>query len=113
MTVMTERGEMEAQAKVTNRIRPMQIGGRTVHQISMPWHWGTLTHLRAGRHGRLAQRPGGAVGRPEHLDRGQDVLVQRQGRSPRAADDGAALRTRRSVRSRADEEHEAEQPDKL
>jgi formate dehydrogenase major subunit len=42
MCVMTARGEIEARAKVTHRIRPLEIGGRTVHQISMPWHWGTF-----------------------------------------------------------------------
>ena len=42
MCVVTERGEIEARAKVTHRIRPLKIDGRTIHQISMPWHWGTF-----------------------------------------------------------------------
>jgi formate dehydrogenase major subunit len=41
MTVMTERGEIEARAKVTARIQPLRMGDDVVHQISMPWHWGT------------------------------------------------------------------------
>jgi formate dehydrogenase major subunit len=42
MCVETARGEIEARAKVTHRMRPLQIGGGTLHQISMPWHWGTF-----------------------------------------------------------------------
>jgi formate dehydrogenase major subunit len=41
ITVTTERGEIEARAAVTNRIRPMRLGDRVVHQICMPWHWGS------------------------------------------------------------------------
>jgi formate dehydrogenase major subunit len=43
MTVYTERGEIEARAKVTNRIRPLTVADRVVHQISLPWHWGNYT----------------------------------------------------------------------
>jgi formate dehydrogenase major subunit len=43
MCIETERGIIEARAKVTHRIRPLQIDGRTLHQISLPWHWGTYT----------------------------------------------------------------------
>ena len=41
MVIETERGEIEARAKVTRRVRPLRIDGRIVHQISLPWHWGT------------------------------------------------------------------------
>ena len=40
MTIVTERAEIEARAKVTERIRPLVIDGRTVHQVALPWHWG-------------------------------------------------------------------------
>jgi formate dehydrogenase major subunit len=40
MTIETERGEIEARANVTPRIRPLKIGGRVVHQVCLPWHWG-------------------------------------------------------------------------
>ena len=40
MVIETERGEIEARAKVTPRIRPLKLEGRMVHQIAMPWHWG-------------------------------------------------------------------------
>ena len=49
MTIVTERAEIEARAKVTDRMRPLVIGSkppRVVHQIGLPWHWGYagLTH---------------------------------------------------------------------
>ena len=34
------RGEIEVKALVTERIRPLTIGGRTVHHIGMPWVFG-------------------------------------------------------------------------
>jgi formate dehydrogenase major subunit len=38
--VLTPRGEIEAKALVTARMRPMQIAGRTIHHVGLPWHWG-------------------------------------------------------------------------
>ena len=40
MTIVTERAEIEARAKVTERIRPLTIDGQRVHQVALPWHWG-------------------------------------------------------------------------
>src|SRR4051794_14016059 len=40
MTIVTARAEIEARAKVTERIRPLVIDGRTIHQVALPWHWG-------------------------------------------------------------------------
>jgi formate dehydrogenase major subunit len=40
MVVMTQRGEIEARARVTDRIRPLRVAGRTVHHVALPWHWG-------------------------------------------------------------------------
>jgi len=40
MVVETARGEIEARAKVTERMRPLRLGDRTIHQIALPWHWG-------------------------------------------------------------------------
>lgn len=34
---------IEARVLVTDRFTPLQIGGRTVHQIGMPFHWGNGT----------------------------------------------------------------------
>jgi formate dehydrogenase major subunit len=40
MVVETARGEIEARAKVTERMRPLRLGDRVIHQIALPWHWG-------------------------------------------------------------------------
>ena len=48
MTVSTARGEIEGRACVTHRVKPLQLGERTVHQISAPWHWGTYASSELG-----------------------------------------------------------------
>ena len=48
MVIATERGEIEARAKVTRRVGPLRIDGGLVHQISVPWHWGTYTTSEQG-----------------------------------------------------------------
>ena len=40
MVISTARGDIEARAVVTPRMRPLQIDGRTVHQVALPFHWG-------------------------------------------------------------------------
>ena len=42
----TLRGEIEARAMVTERMRPFEIGGRTVHQVGMPWVFGWEGYAR-------------------------------------------------------------------
>ncbi len=40
-TITTARGEIEARVLVTARISPLRLRGRTVHQIGLPYHWGS------------------------------------------------------------------------
>ncbi|MBI5419039.1 MAG: hypothetical protein HZA60_03020 [Deltaproteobacteria bacterium] len=40
VTIRTARGEVQARALVTRRMRLFTIAGRTVHEIGLPWHWG-------------------------------------------------------------------------
>jgi formate dehydrogenase major subunit len=40
LSVITPRSKIRAKALVTRRIRPFVIGGKTVHHVGMPWHWG-------------------------------------------------------------------------
>ena len=40
MTIATERAEIEARARVTDRIRPLRVNGEVLHQVALPWHWG-------------------------------------------------------------------------
>jgi formate dehydrogenase major subunit len=40
--ISSPRGAIRAKALVTRRLRPLTVGGRTVHQVGMPWHWGYM-----------------------------------------------------------------------
>src|SRR5579885_1445610 len=48
VTVSTLRGAVEARALVTERLQPLVIAGRTVHQVGMPWHFGFGGLARGG-----------------------------------------------------------------
>lgn len=40
VTLSTLRGQVEARALVTERLQPLPIHGKALHQIGMPWHFG-------------------------------------------------------------------------
>jgi formate dehydrogenase major subunit len=40
LVAWNKRAAIEARAMVTRRVRPLQVEGRTVHQIAIPFHWG-------------------------------------------------------------------------
>lgn len=39
-TIVTSRASIEARVLVTERMTPLEIDGRTLHQVGLPWHWG-------------------------------------------------------------------------
>jgi formate dehydrogenase major subunit len=39
-TIVTARAAIEARVMVTDRLRPLTIDGRVVHQVGLPFHWG-------------------------------------------------------------------------
>jgi formate dehydrogenase major subunit len=39
-TIVSSRAAIEARVMVTERIKPLAIGDRVVHQIGLPYHWG-------------------------------------------------------------------------
>ncbi len=39
-TIVTARAAIEARVLVTERMRPLRLADRTVHQIGLPYHWG-------------------------------------------------------------------------
>ena len=45
-TIATARGVIEARVLVTDRMTPLRVHGRTVHQIGMPFHWGANGHAK-------------------------------------------------------------------
>jgi formate dehydrogenase major subunit len=85
-TIVTARSAIEARVMVTERIRPLRVGGRTVHQVGLPWHWG-----------QNGLTTGDAANELTHLSLDPNVRIQedkafacdiRPGRRPR----GPALR---------------------
>ena len=40
VTITTPRHQIRAKALVTDRIGVMTIGGRKIHHVGLPWHWG-------------------------------------------------------------------------
>jgi formate dehydrogenase major subunit len=40
-TIVTTRAAIEARVMVTERLTPLQVQGRTVHQVGLPYHWGS------------------------------------------------------------------------
>jgi formate dehydrogenase major subunit len=45
--VESKRGQVRVKAAVTKRFKPFNLGGRTVHEVGLPWHWG-YTGLSTG-----------------------------------------------------------------
>jgi formate dehydrogenase major subunit len=40
-TIVTTRSAIEARVLVTDRMRPVHVDGRRMHQVGLPYHWGT------------------------------------------------------------------------
>ena len=40
-TIVTPRSAIEARVMVTDRLGTLQVGGRPIHQIGLPYHWGS------------------------------------------------------------------------
>jgi formate dehydrogenase major subunit len=40
-TISTSRSQIEARVLVTERVRPLRVERRVVHQIGLPYHWGS------------------------------------------------------------------------
>jgi formate dehydrogenase major subunit len=95
-TIVSPRAAIEARVLVTDRMRPLRIDGRTVHQVGLPYHWGTR-----------GLTTGGAANDLTHMSLDPNVHIQevkaltcdiRPGRRPR----GAALpKFVRDLRERA------------
>jgi formate dehydrogenase major subunit len=39
-TIISARSAIEAKVLITQRMKPLAVGGHTVHQIGLPYHWG-------------------------------------------------------------------------
>jgi formate dehydrogenase major subunit len=39
-TIVTARAAIEARVMVTDRVAPLTVDGRVIHQVGLPYHWG-------------------------------------------------------------------------
>jgi formate dehydrogenase major subunit len=39
-TIISARSAIEARVMVTDRVVPLTVGGRRIHQVGLPYHWG-------------------------------------------------------------------------
>jgi len=53
-TIVTARGAIEARVLVTERITPLTVQGRTLHQIGLPYHWGPNGYTQGDAANELA-----------------------------------------------------------
>ncbi len=53
-TIVTARAAIEARVLVTERITPLTVQGRTLHQIGLPYHWGPNGYTRGDAANELA-----------------------------------------------------------
>ncbi|MFC5745188.1 formate dehydrogenase [Actinomadura rugatobispora] len=53
-TIVTARNAIEARVLVTDRIAPLRVQGRTVHQIGLPFHWGPNGYSKGDAANELA-----------------------------------------------------------
>jgi formate dehydrogenase major subunit len=83
MTVVTLRAAIEARVMVTERMKPLKVDGREVHQVGLPYHWGSRGYAKGDSANdllSLALDPNVHIG--EYKAQTCDV---RPGRRPRGA----------------------------
>jgi formate dehydrogenase major subunit len=39
-TISSSRTAIEARVLITDRLKPLRVQGRSVHQVGLPYHWG-------------------------------------------------------------------------
>jgi formate dehydrogenase major subunit len=83
-TLVSARGAIEARVMVTDRMTPLQIEGRTIHQIGMPYHWGANGYAKGDSMNELSSM---ALDPSSHIQEVKALSVDiRPGRRPRGAE---------------------------
>ncbi len=81
--IVSARGVVEARVMVTDRMTPLQVEGRTVHQIGMPYHWGPNGYARGDSMNELSAM---SLDPSSHIQEVKVLTVDVQpGRRPRGA----------------------------
>jgi formate dehydrogenase major subunit len=80
-TIVSARGAVEARVMVTDRMTPLKVDGRTLHQIGMPYHWGPNGIARGDSMNELSSM---ALDPSSHIQEVKALSVDVQpGRRPR------------------------------
>jgi formate dehydrogenase major subunit len=83
-TLVSARGVVEARVMVTDRMTPLHLDGRVVHQIGVPYHWGPNGYARGDSLNELASM---ALDPSSHIQEVKALTVDiRPGRRPRGAE---------------------------
>ncbi len=83
-TIITARNAIEARVLVTERITPLRVHGRTLHQVGLPWHWGPNGYTTGDAANELAHL---ALDPNVHIQEVKAMACDvRPGRRPRGAD---------------------------
>ncbi len=107
-TVVTARNAVEARVMVTERIRPLTVHGRTVHQIGLPFHWGpngVVTGDAANELVGIALDPNAHIQEDKALT--ADIRPGRRPRGPELRQLVAAYRERAGITERTGREERA------
>ena len=92
-TIVSARGVVEARVMVTDRMTPLRVEGRTVHQIGMPYHWGPNGYARGDSMNELSAM---SLDPSSHIQEVKVLTVDVQpGRRPRGPGREALVRAYR------------------
>jgi formate dehydrogenase major subunit len=82
-TLVSARNAIEARVLVTDRMTPLQVDGRTIHQIGMPYHWGPNGYATGDAMNELSSM---ALDPSSHIQEVKALTIDvRPGRRPRGS----------------------------
>jgi formate dehydrogenase major subunit len=83
-TIITARSAIEARILVTERMQPLEVQGRILHQVGLPWHWGPNGYTTGDAANELAHL---ALDPNVHIQEVKAMACDiRPGRRPRGPD---------------------------
>lgn len=105
-TIVSARGVIEARVLVTDRMAPLTVHGRRLHQVGLPYHWGPNGYTTGDAANELLHL---ALDPNTHIQEAKAIAVDiRPGRRPRGP---ASLELVRAYRARAGiDEHTGTEP---
>jgi formate dehydrogenase major subunit len=82
-TIVSARNAIEARVMVTDRMTPLRIDGRIIHQVGMPYHWGPNGYARGDAVNELSSM---SLDPSSHIQEVKALTIDvRAGRRPRGA----------------------------